>query len=100
MVPANGNCHAILAIMEATLDKFGRLVVPKAIRDRLGLRAGAKLDVEARDGNLVLSPHRERPDVKRVDGILVFTGELLEDSGEFLQSERELRDRRISGWLE
>lgn len=42
--------------MEATIDRAGRLVVPKALRDALGLVAGTGLRIEERDGRLVLSP--------------------------------------------
>jgi AbrB family looped-hinge helix DNA binding protein len=58
--------------MKATIDKAGRLVLPKPLRDRIGLRAGpvdvfvdgAGLriepmsgdDVEERDGRLVVPP--------------------------------------------
>lgn len=56
--------------MRATIDKAGRLVLPKPLRDRVGLRAGAVNvfvdgaglriepisgdDVEERDGRLVV----------------------------------------------
>lgn len=38
--------------METTIDGAGRIVVPKAIRDLLGLTAGQKLDIRAGDGRL------------------------------------------------
>lgn len=31
--------------MEATIDSVGRILVPKALRDALGLRAGTKVDI-------------------------------------------------------
>lgn len=34
----------------------GAVIIPKVLRDRLGLRAGDLLEVEVRDGDLVLRP--------------------------------------------
>src|SRR4051812_37518474 len=47
-------CHkyGILRKMKTTLDSAGRLVVPKALRQVLGLRAGQVLEVRAADGKL------------------------------------------------
>lgn len=38
--------------MRASLDAAGRIVVPKALRQVLGLRAGQPLEIRARDGRL------------------------------------------------
>jgi AbrB family looped-hinge helix DNA binding protein len=38
--------------MKTTIDAAGRIVVPKALRDALGLSAGLPLDIAARDGRL------------------------------------------------
>ena len=38
--------------MKATLDDAGRLVVPKALRLALGLKAGQELEITAGDGRL------------------------------------------------
>ncbi len=51
--------------MEVTLDKFGRIVIPKPVRDALGLEAGAKLHLETterRTGTpeIALRPERKR----------------------------------------
>jgi AbrB family looped-hinge helix DNA binding protein len=42
--------------MRTSIDRLGRVVVPKAIRDELQLRGGARLDIEQRDGVIVLRP--------------------------------------------
>jgi AbrB family looped-hinge helix DNA binding protein len=38
--------------MRTTIDAAGRIVVPKAIRDVLGLGAGQELEIAARDGRI------------------------------------------------
>jgi AbrB family looped-hinge helix DNA binding protein len=38
--------------MRTTIDKAGRIVVPKALRDELGLLAGQELEISAVDGRL------------------------------------------------
>lgn len=42
--------------MKTTIDRLGRVVVPKPIRERLQLRGGETLDVEERDGVVELRP--------------------------------------------
>jgi len=58
--------------MITTIDRAGRLVIPKAIRERLGLRGGEAVEVEERDGLIEVS--RMRRDVELVEsehGLLV-----------------------------
>ena len=42
--------------MRASIDRAGRVVVPKALRDALDLRPGTMLEVTQEDGRLVLEP--------------------------------------------
>jgi AbrB family looped-hinge helix DNA binding protein len=42
--------------MRTTIDRAGRLVVPKALRDELGLEPGLDLELAARDGRLEIEP--------------------------------------------
>jgi len=46
------HCHAILHGMKTTIDAAGRIVVPKAMRQALGLKAGQLIDIRATDGRL------------------------------------------------
>jgi AbrB family looped-hinge helix DNA binding protein len=42
--------------MRTTIDKAGRVVVPKALRDQVGLRPGAEVDIEVDGLALRLEP--------------------------------------------
>lgn len=70
-----------------TIDAAGRLVVPKAVRDRLRLTAGTRLFVTTEDGRLVLSPERREPRLVERDGFLVL------DLG--LESPADVDPRRV-----
>jgi len=58
--------------MQTTIDGAGRIVVPKAIRDALGLAAGTVLEIADRDGSVVIevAPVEKRL-VKRGRGLVV-----------------------------
>lgn len=42
--------------MKVTIDKAGRLVVPKPLREELGLEGGTTLEIRLRGGHLELEP--------------------------------------------
>ena len=42
--------------MKTTIDRAGRLVIPKPIRELAGLKPGVELKVDYRDGNVVIEP--------------------------------------------
>lgn len=83
--------------MEATLDKFGRIVIPKQVRDDLGLSPGSVLKIEERDQGIVLKPIAESTPLVLKDGILVFTGEVEDDIEAAVRREREERSRKVAG---
>ena len=57
--------------METTIDGRGRIVVPKALRDALGLVPGTTLDVSAYRAGLALVPRGRAARVVEEDGRLV-----------------------------
>lgn len=82
--------------METTLDRFGRVVIPKEIRDALGLKPGELLKVEQSDDEVVLKPLREELPIKAKDGVLVYTGTATGNLTEAVRTHREERLRRAS----
>lgn len=56
-----------------TIDRAGRIVVPKALRDRLHLEPGQSLRANVRDGRLELEPEPVDARLVEVDGVLVIT---------------------------
>ncbi len=56
-----------------TMDRAGRIVVPKALRDHLGVEPGQPLLAQVRDGRLEIEPEPIKAHLVEVDGVLVIT---------------------------
>jgi AbrB family looped-hinge helix DNA binding protein len=52
-----------------TIDKAGRLVLPKRMRDALHLKPGTSLDIEERDGAIILRQPRPEIELVKQDGM-------------------------------
>jgi AbrB family looped-hinge helix DNA binding protein len=61
--------------MEITMDKSGRIVVPKDLRDALGMEDGGTFDISRYGNGLHLEPHGRRARVVERDGRLVLTSD-------------------------
>ncbi len=59
--------------MTTTIDKAGRLVLPKAIRDRLHLVPGSEIDLILENECVKLVPHAPSAHLENKDGVLVFS---------------------------
>lgn len=57
--------------MHTTIDAAGRVVVPKRIRDEVGLRAGQEIEISAREGRVVIEPVGRRIRMVEERGVLV-----------------------------
>ncbi len=65
--------------METSIDSVGRIVVPKALRDALGLTAGSKVDISRYGSGLQLIPTGRTARLVEESGVLVATGETTVD---------------------
>jgi len=54
-----------------TVDKAGRVVLPKPVRDELQLSAGDTLEIETIESQIILRPVRNRVGMKKKQGIWV-----------------------------
>jgi len=83
-----------------TLDKAGRVVIPKPVRDELQLSSGDSLELKSRGDEIVLRPVRGEPTMFKKDGMWVIkTGRPLavEDVNAVIETVREERHRQILG---
>lgn len=81
---------------EAKVDRFGRVVIPKRLRDELGLEPGTRFVLTSSRDELHLKPVPGEPPLVRRGGVLVFGGEPSGDVEGQLARVREARTLRGS----
>ena len=84
--------------MQTRLDKFGRVIIPKSIRQNLGLRPGEIMQLEEEGEKIILKPNSNEESLKLKDGILVFSGKIEGDITNIIKDERSKRIRHLSSF--
>jgi AbrB family looped-hinge helix DNA binding protein len=80
------------------IDKAGRIVIPKKMRDAMGLTPGTRLRIEQDSAELRLEPDFPESRLEIRDGLLVMVGGppvSVEDVNEAIRRGYEERNRRI-----
>ena len=83
-----------------TIDKAGRIVIPKEIRDKLRLGAGDNLILNCEGETLTLRPIHAGAPLRKEYGIWVFHGGKplsLEEANRIVRDVREQRERENAG---
>jgi AbrB family looped-hinge helix DNA binding protein len=78
--------------MQTTVDKFGRVVIPKQVRERLGLQPGTPVQVHQQGDKVVLEAVRQRVELVKKGHVLVFPGEVV---GDVTHAVRQMREERL-----
>lgn len=80
-----------------TIDRAGRIVIPKPIREGLHLKPGDSLELENEGDQITLRPIRPQPTLKKELGVWVYQGETSDISiPDLIRREREDRLRRFA----
>lgn len=85
--------------MTLKIDKAGRIILPKPVRDRLHLREGSELVVEEQPGCLTLRPLDRKTPMLLEKGFWVHQGQAPAgfDWGSIVDSARDERIKDASG---
>ena len=68
--------------MRTTIDSAGRIVVPKPLRDALGLSPGSTVEISRYGAGLQLLPMRRTARLEDESGILVASGDTVIDDAD------------------
>jgi len=78
-----------------TMDKAGRIVLPKAIRDELHLSPGETLDLLVEGGQLMLRPKLNSPPLRKERGVWIFRSGARLSASQTRETLHQLREGRV-----
>lgn len=81
--------------MITSLDKFGRVIIPKKLREHLGLNTETTLNISAENKRIVIELVKDKEPIVNKEGILVYAGKLDTKRRDFIKSDRNKRLRKL-----
>ena len=80
--------------LTANIDKSGRIVIPKSLRDELRLEPGDELALDRQGDSITLRPVRPQPRMKCVDGIWILASGGQQQDFDIVEEIRQMREER------
>ena len=90
--------YTILNNMTVTIDKAGRIVVPKDLRQRLALRPNTELEIVEQPNGVLLRIPEQAPSLGMVHGLLVHRGRA-ENGANWDLKLQNLREERLQATI-
>ena len=84
--------------MEVRIDKAGRIVVPKPLRERLGFKPDTELEAVEQPEGVLLKRVQQRPSMVKVEGLWVHQGSA-EPGANWDRILEDVREERIESVL-
>ena len=84
--------------MELRIDKAGRIVVPKPLRERLGFKPNTELEAIEQPDGVLLKRVEQRPSMVKVNGLWVHQGSA-EPGANWERILENVREERIQSVL-
>jgi AbrB family looped-hinge helix DNA binding protein len=81
--------------MQVVIDKFGRVVIPKATRTHLGILEGSAMELKEQEHSILLILKDQEPPLKRNNGILIYTGEATDNIEDAVYQDRSSRIKAL-----
>ena len=80
------------------IDRAGRIVLPKPVRDQMQLTPGTAMELEGDGERITLRPVRPQATLRKESGIWVFQGPASDESiPELVEAARKRRLRELKG---
>ena len=83
--------------MKTKIDNFGRVLIPRNIRKKSGLKPGDILEIEQNENQILISKRQLKSGIIEKNGLLVFDCELTGEFKDFVNIIREERIKTASG---
>ena len=90
--------YSIVNGMELRIDKSGRIVVPKPLRERLGFKPDIELEAIEQPDGVLLKRVEQRPSMIKVDGLWVHQG-IPQQGANWERTLADVREERIESVL-
>ena len=81
--------------MVTTIDKFGRVIIPKRFRSQLGISFETTLNISEDGEKIIIELIQDKAPIVDKNGILVFTGKLGNSSEVSVERDRNQRMMKL-----